>query len=213
LKTDDFVAMLASGNVAIAPHAAARRYVAALGFGALGSVILMLVLLGLRFDLADALWIPMFWVKCAFVAVLAFASVHLALRLARPGSNLRWVPGALAAPIIFMWLLAAFLLIGADFEQRHVLLFGKTSESCPWLIALLSVPVFVAVIWAMKGLAPTRLRLAGGAAGLAAGAVGALVYCLHCPEMAAPFLGTWYLLGMLIPTAVGAVLGPRLLRW
>jgi hypothetical protein len=213
LKTDDFVAMLASGNVAIAPHAAARRYVAALGFGALGSVILMLVLLGLRFDLADALWIPMFWVKIAFVAVVAFVSVHLALRLARPGSNLRWVPGALAAPIIVMWLLAAFLLIGADFEQRHVLLFGKTSESCPWLIAMLSVPVFVAVIWAMKGLAPTRLRLAGGAAGLAAGAVGALVYCLHCPEMAAPFLGTWYLLGMLIPTAVGAVLGPRLLRW
>ena len=112
-----------------------------------------------------------------------------------------------------MWLLASFLLIGADFEQRHVLLFGRTSKSCPWLIALLSVPVFVAVIWAMKGLAPTRLRVAGGAAGLAAGAVGALIYCLHCPEMAAPFIGTWYLLGMLIPTAAGAVLGPRLLHW
>ena len=213
MKTDDFVAMLASGNIAVAPHAATRRYVTALGLGALGSVILMLALLGPRFDLADVLWIPMFWVKIAFVAVLAFASVHLALRLARPGSNLRWVPGALAAPIIVMWLLAACLLIGADFEQRHVLLFGRTSKSCPWLIALLSVPVFVAVIWAMKGLAPTRLRVAGGAAGLAAGAVGALVYCLHCPEMTAPFIGTWYVLGMLIPAAAGAVLGPRLLRW
>jgi hypothetical protein len=65
----------------------------------------------------------------------------------------------------------------------------------------------------MKGLAPTRLRLAGAVAGLLAGAVGALVYCLHCPEMGAPFIGFWYLLGTLIPTSVGALLGPQLLRW
>lgn len=44
-------------------------------------------------------------------------------------------------------------------------------------------------------------------------AVGALVYALRCPEMAAPFLGIWYLLGILIPTALGAMLGPPLLRW
>jgi hypothetical protein len=78
---------------------------------------------------------------------------------------------------------------------------------------MLSVPVFVAVMLAMKGLAPTRLRLAGAAAGLASGSLGALVYTLHCPEMAAPFLSIWYLLGVLIPTGIGALLGPRLLRW
>ena len=50
-------------------------------------------------------------------------------------------------------------------------------------------------------------------AGFAAGATAALVYCLHCPEQAAPFLGVWYLLGMLIPTATGALLGDKLLRW
>lgn len=65
----------------------------------------------------------------------------------------------------------------------------------------------------LRGLAPTRLRLAGAAAGFAAGSLGALVYSLHCPELAAPFLAIWYLLGMLIPTAIGAWLGPRLLRW
>jgi len=36
---------------------------------------------------------------------------------------------------------------------------------------------------------------------------------LHCPELTAPFIGVWYLLGMLIPTAIGAMLGPRLMRW
>jgi hypothetical protein len=31
--------------------------------------------------------------------------------------------------------------------------------------------------------------------------------------MEAPFLAFWYLLGMLIPTAVGALIGPHVLRW
>jgi len=53
----------------------------------------------------------------------------------------------------------------------------------------------------------------GAAAGLLAGAAGALIYALHCPEMDAPFLAIWYLPGMLIPTAAGTLLGPRLLRW
>lgn len=65
----------------------------------------------------------------------------------------------------------------------------------------------------MRGLAPTRLALAGAASGLLAGALGALVYALHCTEIAAPFLGIWYVIGMLIPTAIGALLGPRMLRW
>jgi len=65
----------------------------------------------------------------------------------------------------------------------------------------------------MKGLAPTRIRLAGAAAGLSAGAGAAVVYSLHCPELSAPFIGFWYLLGMLIPALVGALLGPWLLRW
>jgi hypothetical protein len=213
MKTEDFVTMLARGTVAVEPNAVSRRYITALLVGALGSAILMALLLGARSDLLDALRIPMFWVKVAFVAVLAWVGAVMASRLARPGSSLGWAPAALAAPVIVIWMLAALVLITADPGQRQFLLFGETSKSCPWLIAVLSVPTFVAVIWAMKGLAPTRLRLAGAAAGLAAGSVGALVYCLHCPEMGAPFIGTWYLLGVLITTGVGAALGPRLLRW
>ena len=65
----------------------------------------------------------------------------------------------------------------------------------------------------MKGLAPTRLALAGAAAGLLSGATAALVYALHCPEMEAPFLGVWYVAGMAVPFVVGALLGPLVLRW
>jgi hypothetical protein len=104
-------------------------------------------------------------------------------------------------------------LLEAAPGERAALVFGATWASCPFNVALLSAPVFVALLWAMKGLAPTQPALAGAAAGLLAGATGALVYTLHCPEMAAPFLAVWYFLGMLIPTALGALLGPYLLRW
>lgn len=213
MKTDELVNILASGAGAVQPHAAARRYASAIGWGLLGAALLMALLLGVRHDLAQAVLLPMFWVKVAFVACLAAISSIGAMHLSRPGLRLAWLPGALAAPVLAMWVLAGFVLLRADAGQRAQLFFGETWDSCPFLIAMLSVPALVAVLWAMKGLAPTRLRLAGAAAGLLAGAVGALVYCLHCPELEAPFVGFWYLLGMLIPTAVGSLLGPRLLRW
>jgi hypothetical protein len=213
MRTDDLVTMLATGAGTVAPNATARRYATAIGCGALGAALLMSILLGVRHDLGEAARLPMFWVKVGFVACLTASSLLAVLRLSRPGLRLAWVPSALAAPVLVMWVLAAFVLMRADPSQRAQLFFGDTWTSCPFLVAMLSVPVFVALLWAMRGLAPTRLGLAGAAAGFLSGAIGALVYCLHCPEMAAPFLGFWYLIGMLIPSAVGALLGPRLLRW
>jgi hypothetical protein len=103
--------------------------------------------------------------------------------------------------------------VNAEAAERTELLRGISWTVCSANIALLSLPVFVALVWLMKGLAPTRLRLSGAAAGIAAGGVGALVYTVHCPELAAPFLALWYVLGMLLPAALGAWVGPRLLRW
>lgn len=213
MRTDDLVVMLATGAGAVEPNAAARRYATGIGWGVLAATLLMAVLLGVRGDLAAVILLPMFWVKLAFVACLAVGGLLAVLRLSRPGLRLAWVPGALAAPVLAMWGLAAYVLMRAEPAQRGQLFFGETWTSCPLLVAMLSAPVFVAVLWAIRGLAPTRLRLAGSASGFLSGAIGALVYSLHCPELEAPFLGFWYLLGMLIPTAVGALLGPRLLRW
>jgi hypothetical protein len=112
-----------------------------------------------------------------------------------------------------MWIIAAVALAESAPQAREALFLGATWRSCPWLIAGLSVPVFVAIAWAMKRMAPTHPRRAGAMAGLASGAVASLVYSIHCPELGAPFLGTWYVAGMLIPAAVGAVIGERLLRW
>ena len=213
VKTDDLVAMLATGAIPVAPAATAQRYALALGWGAFGATLLMAIFLGVRRDLAAAVYLPFFWVKLAFPTWLAAGALFAATRLSRPGVRLGRLPAALLAPILAIWLLAAFDLMNAAPSERSVLIMGNTWVVCPFLVALLSLPLFVAAMWAMKGLAPTRLGLAGGAAGLLAGAMATMVYALHCPEMAAPFLAIWYVLGMLIPTVAGLLLGPWLLRW
>ena len=213
MRTDELITMLAAGAAPVEPRATQRRYVTAIGWGAFGSTLLMALFLGVRPDLAEAARLPMFWVKLLFPALLCAGALYAAARLSRPGMTAEGAPLLLAVPVAAIWLVAAWSLLGADSAQRQELIFGETWKECPFNITLLALPAFAAALWAMKGLAPTRPALAGASAGLLAGAMGALAYSLHCPELAAPFLALWYLLGMLIPAAIGALLGPWLLRW
>lgn len=214
MKTEELVTLLATGAGAVERDSTARRFGIAVTAGLFVAGVLMMATLGLRSDLLAGIPPdPMFWLKIAFAGLSAVASVVAASRLSRPGAKLSAMPAAIAAPFIAIWLLAAYALIAASPGTRAELVLGESWRTCPLGIAFLSIPVMFSVLWAMKGLAPTRLRLAGLAAGLAAGTLGTLVYALHCPEVAAPFIGTWYVLGMLIPTSVGALIGPRVLRW
>lgn len=213
MKTDDLVKLLAAGVTPVPAHAVERRFALALAWGLPGAFVLMVLTLGIRADLAQAASALMFWVKPVFAASLALAGLFATERLARPGMGLGLAPAALVAPVGVLWLLAALVLVNAEPAARAALILGNTWKSCPFNIALISLPLFAANLWALKGLAPTRLALTGASAGLLAGALSALVYTLHCPESSAPFLGVWYVLGMAIPTLAGALLGPRLLRW
>ncbi|MDN2701056.1 MULTISPECIES: DUF1109 domain-containing protein [unclassified Janthinobacterium] len=215
MKTDDLIAMLASGpDVAAAPPPGARRRAATtLGAGLLASVTLMTLLLGVRPNLEQLALLPDFWIKVGFVICLSLAAWQVTRRLCVPGAPTRALPLLLAVPLLLMWALGALILNEAPPEQRAELFWGATWRSCPLLIATLSLPLLAAVLRLMRQLAPTRLRLAGAAAGFAAGAMAALVYCLHCPELAASFVGFWYVLGMLIPTAIGGAIGPKALAW
>ena len=213
MKTDDLVSLLATGTDAVDARAPARRYIAAIAGGTVVATVLMVLWLDVRPTLARDATLPMFWVKELFCVALVAAGVFAVARLSRPGAALARVETLAGAPILAMWLLAVVVLAVAEPEDRTDLIRGVSWMECPYNIAVLSVPVFVAIVWAMRGFAPTHLRRAGAAAGFAAGAIGALAYTLHCPELNAPFLAIWYLAGVLVPTVVGAIVGPRLLRW
>jgi hypothetical protein len=213
VRTDELIDLLARGAGPARYALAARRAWIALGAGVIAALLMMQMLYGVRSNLFQHASLPMFWMKLAFVAVLAGTGWILARRLGRPGAAFGAGPWMLAAPVAAIWALAAYELAKAEPAARSALVLGQTWDACPFRIVLLSVPAFVAMLWMLRGFAPTRPRLAGAVAGLCAGAVGATAYSFHCPELAAPFLGTWYVIGILIPAAAGALLGPRLLRW
>jgi hypothetical protein len=90
---------------------------------------------------------------------------------------------------------------------------GWSSDVCATNILLVAAPTLLAVFWALRQLAPTRLGLAGAGAGLFAGAVGATIYAFHCTEATAPFIAVWYTLGIALTAIIGSILGRFLLRW
>jgi hypothetical protein len=211
--TDDLIASLSADVPKVAPGAAGRRIALGLGLGGLGSAILMLAWLGPRPDLAQAVTTPMFWMKFGYAALTGLILAALLVRLAKPAAR----PGALAAaalsPFAAVVLMAAMRLAQAPPEAYQAMLMGHSSMLCPWRILAIGLPLLAGAVWAVRGLAPTRLGLAGLAAGGCAGALGAMIYSLTCDETSAPFLAVWYTLGMALVAALGAVAGSRLLRW
>lgn len=213
MRTDELIAVLAQEAAPVPPGRAERRFLLSLACGPLCAVALMLVLLHPRADLALALTWPMFWMKVLWPLLVGGLACALLLRLGRPGLRAGAGPALAFAPLPLVTLAGLMVLARAAPGDRLALLLGQTWFDCPELVVLLALPAFVLALAALRGMAPTRLRLAGAVAGLFAGAAGAFAYAFHCPEMQLPFLGVWYVLGMAVPAAFGAWLGPRLLRW
>jgi hypothetical protein len=213
MKTEALIDFLAARTTPIEANVVARRFAVALGWSAFCTTLLMALVLGVRADLVSVLHLPMFWIKLALPLVVALASARAITRLARPGGRLTWAPFVGAAPIAAIWGLAVAVLVVAPAEVRVPLVMGSTWRFCLLAVPLLSLPPFVAIVWAVRGLAPTRLAHAGAATGLLAGSLAETIYALHCPEMAAPVLAVFYVGAMLIPAVVGFIAGPRLLRW
>ena len=109
--------------------------------------------------------------------------------------------------------MAAAFQLSAPHADSPDLIMGRSASVCPLVILLLALPIFAGLFWALRRLAPTRLTLAGAAAGLAAGGWAASIYAFHCTESTAPFIVIWYSLGLALAAGLGAFLGRWLLRW
>ena len=213
MKTEELIGLLAAGDTRAPAHAIGQRFSMALAWSIPVAALIMVCVYGVRSDLAQATGGMMFWMKLAFAGALALLASISTERLGRPGMRVGMVWAGVTVPLILVWLVAIVAILRAEPVQRMDLIFGTTWKTCSFNIALISLPLFAATLWFMKGLAPTQMTLAGASAGLLAGAIATLIYAFHCPESAAPFVGIWYVLGISIPTIVGAVFGPRALRW
>ncbi|MBO9685313.1 MAG: DUF1109 domain-containing protein [Mitsuaria chitosanitabida] len=213
MKTDDLIGLLAADTAPVPRHAGERRFALALAAGALLALAWVAAAYGLRADLSRIVFMPVFWEKVAMPLAVAASGLVVVFRLAHPGARVRgWWIGA-GLPVLLLWIWAVTVLIQADPAARADLLLGSTWRVCVFNVVATALPVGAGLFWALRGLAPTRPMLTGAMAGWLAGAVGACVYSLHCPEMDAPFLAVWYVLGMAASAGIGAWAGRRWLRW
>jgi len=213
MNTDQLIEQLAREVRPVPRRSRTLRLALGVGAGGIVTLAVLALTIGIRPDLSAALRGFPFWMKWIYTVSLGIGAVAITARLAQPE------PVRLARfwPIMLPFLLLAIL--GA-IELAHTpsrlwldMWLSKTWKICPWLVLALSTPIFVGLLWSFRKLAPTRLRAAGAAAGLTAGAWAAALYCLHCPEVSAIFVLTWYTLGIALAGGLGALIGPRLLRW
>jgi hypothetical protein len=213
MRTDQLIEALAADVAPVRRHALGWRLGLGVAAGAAISALILALSLGFRHDLGHAMHGFTFWMKWTYTISLALGAIWTTAQLARPEERSLRGLWLMAIPVVLLAGIGVAELMRTPQTEWLAMWLGHSWRVCPWLVLTLSLPIFIGLLWSFRRLAPTRLRAAGAAAGLAAGAFSATVYCLHCPEVSAIFVLTWYSLGILLAASIGALVGPRLLRW
>lgn len=213
MNTDDLIISLSEGAPAVSRRGAMTQLALTVAAGLLVALVMLSVTLGARPDLDVAMKGALFWMKMSYTGSIALIAIAGVLTLARPEADPpRWLWLALI-PVLLLTGISMAERASMEFGDWMKLWMGDSWRQCPTLIFSFSIPIGAALMFALRNFAPTRLRLTGALIGLGAGAAAAAVYCLHCPEVGASFVLTWYSLGIALSSAAGALAGPRLLRW
>ena len=213
MNTNQLIETLAQDVTQVPRHAIGRRLALGIGLGAVVTLLLVGLWLGFNRDLDLAMLHYSFWMKWGYTVSIGIGAVVATARLARPDAALPGWLWVMALPVIGLAVIGFFEMRNVPSSQWLAMWLGVSWRGCSAFVFLLSMPIFIGLLWSFRSLAPTRLRAAGATAGLSAGAWSATLYCLHCPEVSAVFVLTWYSLGIALAALAGAVLGPRLLRW
>lgn len=212
METEKLIELLARDAAPVPRRASERRLGTGIAAGSAVALLGVVALVGVRPDLAIAVSSAAFWAKAGYLLALGCTGMALTLQLARPeGDRPRW--WWLPVALVLLLLAVAVGELAATAPAARVALIAEPTWKCLPLIAVLTLPVAAGLGWAFRRLAPTRLRAAGAATGLAAAGFAAACYSLACQEMSATFLLTRYALAIALIAAVGGWVGPRLLKW
>jgi hypothetical protein len=211
MKTDDLITLMTQDAPVGMRYG--RALPIALGAGVVVSVVLLVATVGLRHNMASVFETARVLFKVVVTIVLAILAARLAMRIGRPGAETRLPALLLAVPavMVVVAIIAELLVLPANTWRASLV--GRNALFCLFFIPVLSLAPFAGLFWAMKKGAPRSPTAAGAAAGLSAGAFAAAIYAWHCPDDSPLFLATWYTAAIACVTAVGAILGSRLLRW
>ncbi|TCT06524.1 NrsF family protein [Aquabacter spiritensis] len=211
MKTEDLIRGLSAD--ARPTHSLESGLGLALAAGGAGALVLFALLLSLRAGMPGLLMEPRILLKFAVTLSLAGAAGWTALRLVRPGARPAGAARLLLLPAGFLALGVAAELVFTPATRWLPDLVGHYALACAILVPVMSAPVLAAALLALRRGAPDRPAVAGAAAGLLAGGIGATLYAFHCIDDSPLFLLAWYGLALTLTTATGALLGRVVLRW
>jgi hypothetical protein len=211
VKTDDLINALARGVEPAERPAWKRKLLLTVIVGLLVALVLVAIGLGVRTDIGTARMPIM--MKAMFAALSAAIILPIALQLMKPGRPLGWRIGSVVLFVAVCVIATVVALMGEEPGERMAMWMGNGVPWCVVLIPVLAAPTSAGLLWLMRAFAPTRLALTGAAIGGFAGGVGAMAYAMYCPVDSVAFVTTWYVLGIALSAAIGAVVGARVLRW
>jgi hypothetical protein len=212
MKTDQLINLLSTNLEPVKRGETKKTLTWTILAGGLAAVCLMFATVGLRPG-GGSFLSGYLVLKLLFMLILIGTGAALLAKLISPGQD---------GHKLYMVILLAFLAVGGagicalvlgPAPARGEMMMGSQWATCALCIPLFAIVPFSALIWALRKGAPTNLRRTGAVAGLVAGALGALAYAFHCPDDSLPFIALWYGGMVALCTLLGAILGPRLLRW
>lgn len=212
MDTEQLIRTLAADN---SHRARPVGYVLMLALLAAAPVSLLLFFgeMGFRPDIMTAMRNPFFDLKFAVTLALAISGIAVALHLSRPEASLRGFGWLLLIPA---GILAACIGGEMMMPQRVPMmtrLVGSNSRICLTAIPALSLPILIAALMGLRHGAPSRPALSGAIAGLLSAGLAATLYASHCTDDSPLFVATWYTLATALVTALGALIGARVLKY
>jgi hypothetical protein len=214
MRTNDLIDKLVADYVAEPPpKPVAHRLVMAIIGGLTISAALFSITLGTRPDILSALSTWRFNIKWADNLVLVIAAAWVALRLSRPITTPPSAMRALIVPALLLLAAVTYELVTVPASEWPARAMGVNGVMCLANIIFLSVLPLTATIYALRQGAPMSPALAGAAAGLLAGALGATVFAMHCTNDSPLFVAIWYTLAIGLVSMFGLLIGRHVLRW
>ncbi len=177
------------------------------------SVAMFFAELGIRPDALTAMRNPFFDLKFLVTLALAISAMAVSLHLSRPEASAHGWAWLLLIPA---GLLVAGLVSELMMPQQLPMmtrLIGSNSRICMTAVPLMSLPLLAAALIGLRHGAPSRPALTGAVAGLLSAGLAATLYASHCTDDSPLFVATWYTIATALVTAIGALVGSRVLRF
>lgn len=213
MRTEDLIRQLASEAKPVHPlRPTPWRALAWLVVAGVALVVVML-LMGVRRELADTADRVDFAVEAALLVVTAVSALVGALLVSIPGAGVdrrvRWVPVILGVACI---LLAAGELAYAAMAGAPT---GRLTFAWHCVYKTTSVAIIPGIVLfvMLRRAAPLQTAWAGLLAGLATASIGVLGANIICPNDRPLHMLLWHVFPLMLFAGAGAALGRWLLKW